>query len=253
VVTTPFKAPGTNDAWASVVLQFDGRDLDLGGTGGLDLAVISVDTLGRIHGSDVRRVDLGFDQAGRDRVTKSGLRVQVRVPLPKDSSTIRIAAADGASRRVGSIWTDVSVPDFAAAPLSMSGVLVTDSGAPETPTANADDDMRKWLPAPPSTRRSFGPNVILAWAAEVYQKNAGRNEVAVTTTITAADGHEVFRRELARADAVPPAGADRIHVSNRTSLDGFPPGAYILKIEARLAGASESVSRDVRFTVADAR
>jgi hypothetical protein len=143
------------------------------------------------------------------------------------------------------------VPDFTHATISLSGLLLTGSRAPETPTANADEEIRTLLPAPPSTDRSFGRNVLIAWLAEVYWKGTERQELAVTTTIVAADGHEVMRRELPRADAQPPEGSDRIRVSNRTSLEGFLPGEYMLKIEARIAGSSDTVSRDARFRVTE--
>jgi len=249
LMAAPFKGAAGALPWASVVMQFDGRDLDLGGKGGLDIAVISVDKLGKIQGNDVRRVDLAFDPSARDRVLKSGLRVQVRLPIPTDACTLRVAAADASSQRVGSLWTDLTVPDFGGAAISMSGLLLTDSHAPETPTANADEELRKLLPAPPSTERSFRRNVMVAWLAEVYRKSTEQRDVTVTTTITAADGHEVFRRLLPRAGAQPAEMADRIRVSDRTSLEGFLPGDYVLRIEAGIAGSSENVSRDVRFRV----
>jgi VWFA-related protein len=249
VMAAPFKGSGDAGPWASVVMQVDGRDLDLGGTGGLDIAVVAVDKLGKIKGNDVRRVDLAFDRATRDRVLASGLRVQARVPVPKEACTLRVAAADGASERVGSIWVDLSIPDFEEAAISMSGMLLTDSSAPGVPTANVDEELRNLLPAPPSTARAFAPGTVIAWLAEVYRKDKTQAGVNVTTTIVGAGGTEVFRREAPGAEPAPAGPADRVRVSGRTSLEGFLPGDYVLKIEARLAGSDQKASREVAFRV----
>jgi hypothetical protein len=248
-MAAPFKGTAGAGPWASVVMQFDGRDLDLGGTGGLDVAVVAVDKLGKIQGNDVRRVDLAFDQAARDRVRASGLRVQVRVPVPKEKCTLRVAAADGASERVGSLWIDLTVPDFDEASVSMSGLLMTDSQAPGVPTANVDEEIRGILSAPPSTERAFARNTVIAWVAEVYLKGGAQGSVGLATTIVGADRTEMFRREVPGAGPAPAGPADRIRVSERANLEGFPPGDYVLRIEARLAGSDQKASREVAFRV----
>ncbi len=249
MVAAPFKGAGGAGPWASVVMQFDGHDLDLAGTGGLDIAVVAVDKLGKIQGNDVRRVDLAFDEATRERVLASGLRVQVRVPVPKDRCTLRVAAADSSRERVGSMWMDVTVPDFDEAAVSMSGLLLTDSRAPGVPTANVDEDIRKLLPAPPSTGRSFARNTTIAWMAEVYRKGKTPGSISVTTTVVGADGTEVFRQEVPDARPGPTGPSDRVRVSGRTSLERLLPGDYVLRIEARLAGVDQKATREVAFRV----
>jgi VWFA-related protein len=249
MMAAPFKGAGGAGPWASVVMQFDGRDLDLGGTGGLDVAVVAVDKLGKIQGHDVRRVDLALDPATRDRARASGLRVQMRVPVPKAACTLRVAAADGGSERVGSMWVDVTVPDFDEAAISMSGLLVTDSRAPGVPTANVDEAIRKLLPAPPSTERAYFRDTTIAWMAEVYRKGKTPGSISVTTTIVGADGTEMWRREAPGAEPAPAGPADRVRVSERTSLEGFLPGDYVLRIEARLAGSDRKATREMAFRV----
>jgi hypothetical protein len=160
-----------------------------------------------------------------------------------------VAAADGASERVGSLWVDVTVPDFDEAPISMSGLLVTDSRAPGVPTANVDEDIRKLLPAPPSTERAYVRDTTIAWMAEVYRKGKTPGSISVTTTIVGADGTEMLRREAPYAEPAPAGPADRVRVSERTSLEGFLPGDYVLRIEARLAGSDRKATREIAFRV----
>jgi VWFA-related protein len=249
MMAAPFKGPAGGGAFAAVVLQFDARDLDLSGKGGLDIAVIAVDNLGKIRGNDVRRVDLAFDQATRERVLASGLRVQARVPVPNDRCTLRVAAADSSRERVGSIWVDVTVPDFGEAAVSMSGLLLTDSRAPGVPTANVDEDIRKLLRAPPSTARAFPRNTTVAWMVEVYRKGKTPGSISLTTTIVGADGTEVFRQLVPDARPGPAGPSDRVRVSGRTSLESLLPGDYVLRVEARLAGSDQEATREIRFQV----
>ena len=144
---------------------------------------------------------------------------------------------------------DVTVPDFDEVAISMSGLLVTDSRASGVPTANVDEAIRKLLPAPPSTERTFARNTMIAWIAEVYRKGKTPGSMSLTTTIVGADGTEMLRREAPAAEPAPTGPADRVRVSERTSLEGYLPGDYVLRIEARLAGSDQKASREVAFRV----
>jgi hypothetical protein len=141
-MASPFRGE-TGSPWANVTLQFDGRDLDLSPSGALDVAVLAVDAQGIVRGHDVRRLDLSFDTVTQARVVEGGLRLQARVAVAPDAIGIRVAAADAAGPRVGSLWFDLDVPDYERAPLSMSDILLSDSTAGTVLTANADAGLRQ--------------------------------------------------------------------------------------------------------------
>jgi len=246
VTASPFRSK-TGSPWASVTVQVDGRDLDLSPSGALDVAILAIDAQGAVRGHDVRRIDLSVDASTRAGIVERGLRAQARVPVAPGVIGIRVAAADGAGPRVGSLWFDLDVPDYERAPLSMSGIVLSDSAAGAVLTANADEELRQALQAPPSTRRAFTPGDSIAWLADIYRAAAGETAIEIVTTIRAAtDGREVFRE---RRQAGGSEQASRLVA--RTPLAGYAPGAYVLRVEARDAGAPGTISRELLLRVVE--
>jgi len=241
-------APGTAPS-ARITMQFDGHSLDLSGTGALDVAVVAVNETGGVTGQDVRRIDLAFGAAQRARVLDAGLRVQARVPIPAGTSALRIAAADPAGDRAGSMWIDVDVPDFDRAPLSMSGVVVTDGRAGDMATANVDKELHGVLAGPVSTRRAFAAGDTLTWMAESYTGAGAAVAVTTTSTITDAAGKVAFRAGLQSDGTDRGDGRIAVRTIGSTRLGGFAPGSYRLRVEATLASTGQSVSRDVAFRI----
>lgn len=242
----PFKGTSGTGAWASVIIEIDGRDVDASGHGTVDVAVVAVNASGAVKGSDARRLDLGLDADGLARIQKNGLRVQARVPVPADACVMRIAVADAATGRVGSLWLDVDVPDFSKPSLTMSGLALTHREAALSPTANADQELRKLMPAPISTRREFTPRDTILWLAEIYPSSESLADLRVTTTIVGVAGSEVFRRE--RPLARDPSKTLRVTYS--TDLSRFAPGSYVLRIEVQAVGDPLVVRRETTFRVA---
>lgn len=243
-----FRGKADNQQWASVVMELDGRDLDSSGRGALDVAVVSVNAGADVRGSDVRRVALDFNPDARAGMGTTGLRIQARVPIPREPCSIRIAVADVASGRVGSFWFDLDVPDLWASVLSMSGVAISYARAGLTPTANADQELRAWMPGPVSTRREFTPGDTVAWSVEVYPPAQSRADLVLTTTIAGQDGSIVLGRE----QPLTRNGSNAIRVTDVASLKSFPPGRYVLRINAHTASRVQAVSRQVPFRVAPA-
>jgi hypothetical protein len=105
--------------------------------------------------------------------------------------------------------------------------------------------MTRDLPHPPTTRRVFQAEETLAWALEVYtSKEGARAEGGLTTAIVDTAGREVVRRVAARPTSLPFSKTWR--VVDREPLAALPPGAYVLRLEAR-AGTVSAV-REIPFT-----
>jgi VWFA-related protein len=249
VAASAFKGAGNASPWAHVVIEIDGRDLDLSGKGGVDVAAVAVDKVGKIRGHDVRHVDLGLDPSTLSRVKQAGLRIHSRVPLEGGARTLRVAVSDGSTPRVGSLSLDLDVPDFDKAPVSMSGVLVTDGRATQAPTANVDEEFRKSLGAPASIARDFRAGDALQWLVEIYQKSGAARDMRVTTTITASDGRVVFTREERRPMSEPRNARGGVQVTGGMRLTDLPAGSYVLRIEASVAGEKQQIARAVPFRV----
>lgn len=241
-------APGS-PRWASVVIEIDGRDLDTSGKGGAEVGIIALDKSDAVKGHDVRHVDLALDPAGLARVQQAGLRVQARVPLDGDVKALRIAIADSGTPRVGSLSVDVAISDFNNDAVSMSGVLLTDARALQVPTTNADEELRKMLGGPVSTRREFQSAEPIGWAAEIYEKAGATRDVRVTTVIEGSDKRLAFRREERHPPSEPRNARGGIQVTGQAGLTDVPPGSYVLRIEALVAGARQPITREVSFRV----
>jgi VWFA-related protein len=249
VAASAFRGAGHAPPWALVVIEIDGRDLDLGGTGGVDVAAIAIDKVEKVQGHDVRHVDLGLDAPALSRVKQAGLRIHSRVPLDGGAKMLRVAVSDTSTPRVGSLSLDLDVPDFDNAPVSMSGVLLAGTRASQAPTANVDEELRTGLGAPASAARDFAAGDALQWLAEIYQKPGAPRDMRVTTTVTAGDGRVAFTRQERRAMSEPRNARGGVQVTGGMRLTDLPAGSYVLRIEASVAGEKQPIARAVPFRV----
>jgi len=199
---------------------------------------------------------------GRPRVT--GKRDQARVILVptggKDSARydlltdidllpgqyeLRLSAHRGVDNVIGSLYADVDVPDFANAPLSVSGVMVemvpTNATAPQ-------GVFDAFLPIVPTSTREFAKNDEVTAFLRIYQ---GGKEPLKPGSVTAKlmDEDEV---EVGGGRQV--LGSDRFYVGGRAAdyrfgipISRLTPGAYLLTLDVFVGG--ETVKRSVQFTV----
>ncbi len=215
-------------------------------------------TEGTDNGSE--HVDIftaAFDREGRSR---QSLRQAIDVPhtggplrydaigrldLPPGRYEIRVASAHREAGRLGSVYMDLQVPDFAKAPLSLSGVLLQDG---TTAAATPDDVFRTLVPVTPTSRREFARGEPLTAFVRVYQ--GGRDPVErvdVRTQIANAAGAIVV-------DGVTTVEPDEFSTERAADyqlalpLERLAPGEYLLTIDATL-GTSGKARRDVRFSV----
>src|SRR5450756_112605 len=69
-------------------------------------------------------LNMPLQPATYQQVVRNGLRVTSRFDLPPGRYQLRIAAVEANARRTGSVYYDLVVPDFTAAPLTMSGLCL---------------------------------------------------------------------------------------------------------------------------------
>ena len=146
--------------------------------------------------------------------------------------------------RTGSVFYDVTVPDFAKEALVLSGVLV--SVTPELPAApkNALATITKVVP---TSIRVFTSADAAVATLRIYQRGA-KERLPVTVTariLNAADSSVFTATEIIAADRFP---ADRsADYTLPIPLARLTPGLYLLTFEA-VAG-KHTARRDIRFTV----
>jgi VWFA-related protein len=165
--------------------------------------------------------------------------------LPPGLHHIRAAVQSAALSRTGSVSTDVEVPDFTKAPLSLSGVVLHSDF--EEVTAGSDG-LAQLVPAMPTTRRVFTAADHVKAALDICEgESTPKVEVALETQITNEHGDGVYgKSETFAADQFGPPGGDQAS-SVVLPLERLAPGRYLLSFVA--TAGSQRFERDVQFSV----
>jgi VWFA-related protein len=255
VFAAPLKGSG-NKASLLLAVEVDGAKLRFTQKDGVfaddvEVAVLAVDDRGEIRDGGRDLLNLRLRPETHALVSRSGTRILRRLEVPPGRYQVRVGVRDGGSGAVGSVLSDLDVPDFSKAALSMSGLLLTSASANRIPTANPDPDFSKVMPGPPVTLREFPQNDVLAVFAEVYDNlTKTPHRVSIKTTVLSDTGTVVFAAEGERRnDELKGASGGYGHTTT-IPLKGFAPGRYVLRVEARtLLSDGSTASRDIEFRI----
>jgi hypothetical protein len=170
-------------------------------------------------------------------------QVLTRVELKPGNYGIRASARSVTSGTQGSVFGDVSVPDFDRAPISLSGLVVEHSG----PLSSVPRDAFSGLVAAvPTTRRDFATTDRVVVHARVYQGGSTPAPVTVRTTVRDA-------AQALVADDTSTLTADRFQASRSADLTfalpvaRLQPGEHLLTLQVSAGRRTEQ--RLVRFSV----
>jgi hypothetical protein len=250
VFAAPFKGVAPN---ASVLfgVELRGRDMKVDPNSKILLSYIAIDANGKVKGGNTDSVTLtGLKPESKARIEQSGLRMLNRLELPPGRYQLRIAAHDSSGGNVGSIQYDLEVPDFAKAPFSMSGLVLTSSSGSVFPTVKADEQLKPVMPGPPIALRTFPQNDEIALFTEVYDNGATPHKVDIITTVTTDDGKVLFKTEEMRDSADLGGKRGGYGYTTRVPMKDLALGSYVLKVEARSRlKDTPTVARELQFTV----
>ena len=207
------------------------------------VSVSATDDSGNVRRGRQHTLDLELRAANAALARERGLRVLSEVTLPPGRYHLRVAVAEDGAGRTGSVFHDITVPDFRAPGFHMSGVALTSAAASETPTVRAIDPLARLLASPATTARDFSRDDAVAVAAEFYENGvAASHMVELSATMKAVDGRTVFDHRTKQASA----GANsRYPLAVQIPLDQFPPGRYVIRIEGRSRAGGSTAARDV--------
>ena len=127
VQAAPFKGVDKK-ASVAVTVQVEGNRLALKEVGdtytnALEISMMAMDLLGKVPDGDRASLDLKLRKQTRDLMSQTGIRSVATLDLPPGRYQLRVAAREANNGSVGSVFTDLEVPDFSSQPLSMSGIL----------------------------------------------------------------------------------------------------------------------------------
>ena len=230
-------------------LGFDERDGRHENT--VDLAIVPVGVGGKVYPLVNGKARLALPAGDADAVRTHGLRMVERLTLPAGTYQLHIAAREVRQGTAGSVICDLVVPDRTAPGLAMTPLLVSATRARRVPSANRDDRVLRALGGgPPTTSRVFHRDETLSAYAEVVDVGAAiRRDVELVTIVRDARDRDVVH-------SVRPNASDRAEPGRSfpyaidIPLRTLPPGRYLLRVEARAAGAADPVVREIRFEVA---
>jgi hypothetical protein len=180
--------------------------------------------------------------AGTSRVSTS---FPSRLTVTPERYELWLTARDPRTNRVGGVFYNIEVPDFAARAVAISGIVL---GREPTERQPLPANLGGLVPIVPTVTRTFGQGEPIVAYFQIYQ---GRETPLAPVTMTV---KVVDERGAPALDLTATLGVDRF-VSNRTAeyrfklpLDRLSSGRYLLSIEARVADRI-APKRDVPFAV----
>jgi VWFA-related protein len=250
VQAAPFKGT-SRQASVAVAVEVDAARLHFteqpNGTfaDGMELSIFALDERGRQHGGTFYQFNLTLRPETFERVRGSVVRLNPRITLPAGRYQLRVGVRESGAGEMGSVFYDLTVPDYEARGIGMSGLLLTDQAAGAQFTPQLDRDLPAGtLPAPATSRRTFSRNDVLSVFAELYdninRRDPGRMEVV--TNLIGEDGTARFSSRETLAGSMP--------IVKQIPLKDMRPGDYLLRVEARaLGGGAKPTSRETSLTI----
>ena len=218
-------------------------------TSRLELAIVPIKAGGTVLPSIEARLPLALDAATAQVVRERGVRVVQAATLPPGDYQLRIAVRDPVRDMAGAVICEVTVPDSEASP------------APPVGAGRQQHARRR--PAVRQPRRGYGARSRRPPAddqADVRRRRddqrlrrdgrwrgARARDVTLTTIVRDAQDREVVRQPHAGANAAVPAGRPFGFAAD-LPLRTLAPGRYVLRVEARVAGATDA-AREMPFEV----
>ena len=257
VAAATFDAPKDNVA---VTIEIVGRNLQFKPDKGLytntvEVSMLPLEARGKAQQGRRSEVKLNLKPQTAQVMQATAVRLAPRLTLPPGRYQLRVAAKETGGL-TGSVFYDLTVPDFTKEKFNMSGVVLTAATAQVTPTAEPDPILKPTLPGPPTTRREFYPIDVLALYAEVYDKiqTDVPHTVDVTTRLVSENGKEVARTADARKSNEFQAakGSGFFGYSSQVPLADVAPGRYMLQVEAKARiKDAPTVRREMLITIVE--
>jgi hypothetical protein len=194
----------------------------------VSLEIRALDGDGRVQGSARREARLTV----RPNAAAT-LQLLATAGIRPGRYQVRVAARANELGVDGSVWSDVDVPDFSRARVSMSGVLL--GGAePEVPTVPRDAGADLTSSIVPTLRREFRATDRITASVRLYQ--GGRDALApvrVTARLARADG-AIATESAGVLEASRFAAARSTEYQYVLPLAGLASGPYRLTLEAQI-------------------
>jgi VWFA-related protein len=238
----PFKGVA-KDGSVAVAVELQGSELELAPQANglfadsIEVSFFALNDDGRAQRGTRAALNLAIRPDTYQHVKTHGVRLNSRTTMASGRYQLRVGARNPVSGRIGTVFYDILVPDFAGQPLSLSGLLLSAlpmPGAPEIFTPQRDAVAEKLLGGAPTSRREFARAETLAWLTEIYDNARQPTQFDVSARLIDENGREVFvTREVLGNGAGGASKWTTFAYTGRVPLKDIAPGRYLLRIEAR--------------------
>lgn len=253
VFAAPYKS-AQGEASIALAFEMDGNAFTLAERnglmmGGVEVSYLAVDAHNKIRPGEYHIGDLSLKPDTYDRLRQKGLRVLSEMHLPRGRFQIRVAVGDR-SGKSGSVVYDLDVPDFARAPLTMSGVSLTSKALSDVTTMRPKEPLKGVLPGPITAAREFPRGDVITLFAEIYENAAkATHTIELTAELRSEGGRAVGRVNEQRSSTELQGKSGGYGFTAALPLD-VDPGRYVIHVEGRSsAGDRPSVIRDILIRV----
>jgi hypothetical protein len=200
----------------------------------LQIAILAVNSAGKQVASARQTSTVTAGRPAAD--SPFTLDVQSHLPLPPGDFGIRVAVSEPGAGKVGSVFSDVTVPNYADVPLALSGISVEPAGA------------GSGSPLPSTTRRHFRRTEQVRTVLQIYQGTQRTDSlapVAMRVQVLDAKGTTVHEQSITYPDSS--FTNRRAGAALDLPLSQLKPGDHLLRLTASAKG--QTASRTMRFTV----
>jgi hypothetical protein len=208
-----------------------------------EIVVSAFDRSGRPKGIARQTVELSWP-ATASATPDRRLDVLSRLDLAPGDYEVRVAVSRGT--RTASVFSYVTIPPFATAPLSLSNII---TGAPAGTLTAPKDFLSPLFPIVPTARREFARAEPLVAFFRVYQGTMRREPlVPVQLRSSIVDAHDkIVASEASVLDVAQFAKGRTADHYVTLPLTTLAPGEYLLKVETTMG--ARTAGRAMRFIV----
>jgi len=195
----------------------------------------------RAYGTEHRQVTWTVDPTQPTQ----GVDLITTLTLKPGRYAVRIGVHHPGRNETGSVYADLTVPDFAKARLSASGVTLSAAGRSAVPPGA----LANVLSMVPTTQRTFRASDTVRAYLELYQGgNAGAQDVGLRIQIVDTADAVVFSHEQRLVASSFTGRPGTVPVAMDVPLSNLPPGQYLLTFDAATS-PTQTVTRHVRLRV----
>jgi VWFA-related protein len=182
---------------------------------------------------------LPAQSADKPHVAEMGARLN----LPPGRYEVRVAMTNATSGLAGSVYTSVTIPNFAKDPLSMSGIVIERGSR----GAAMPQHLAALLPVRPTTERAFAAADTVTVFGRLYQGgNKALAPVRVVLRIVDEQNRAVLTEETI-VEAAAFGGKREADYRFKLPLSRLAAGEHLLTLEA--GQTSSATRREIRITV----